>query len=77
MNDSNGVQFDLSDDQSFKLFVVQKLQKLCDVTESLPDLIEKVESHERLVVFGKWLGVPVFLGAHISLKAFLAKLGWH
>ena len=68
---------DISTEDGFRLYVVQQLQKLDDKTECLSDLVEKVESHERLVVFGKWLGVPVFLGAHISLKAFLAKLGWH
>lgn len=80
MSDDNGNGFvpldiDVSDEHSFRSAVVQHLQMISDRTACIPALRKKVDKHEDIVKFGKWLSVPVVIVIHAMTKKILATLG--
>jgi hypothetical protein len=42
----------------------------------LPDMKVKVEQHDKIVTFGKWLGVPIIAGVSYLAKTGFAKLAF-
>ena len=70
------INFDLSDDQQFKLFVVQQLQLLADRTAPIADMRVKVNRHDTYFRVAKWLGIPTYAILHGTLRHYLTKWGW-
>jgi hypothetical protein len=72
----NGVQFDLSTEEGFKLYVVQKLQKISDAIDELPEIKAKVDKHETIVTVTKYAMLPFLLAFQSGFRYFLTKMKW-
>lgn len=63
MGDSNGngqskLNIDVTNENQFRIDVAQHLQVIADRTACLPALKSKVDTHDKIVTFGKWLAIP-------------------
>ncbi len=67
---------DLSDDTQFKVYVVQQLTQINEKLSDMPQIRETVEKHEKVYLFGKWLGVPVVGAVNLGFSHLLKKLGF-
>jgi hypothetical protein len=81
MDDNNGngnfrpINIDVSNDADFRAGVVKYLQLISDQTCAIPALKKKVETHDRIVQYGKWTGIPILAVFNILVKSLLTKLG--
>jgi len=76
MSEENGsfkpVQIDVTDEHAFKTSVVQYLQLISDQTRDLPTIRKKVETHDRIVQYGKWSAIPILAVLHAAVDS-----AWH
>jgi len=68
------IDIDVTDETAFKSAVVQHLQLIMDQTKCIPAVVEKVNNHDQIVRFGKWLGAPVFLFLQFLFKHPIEKI---
>jgi len=78
MAEGNGqfkpVEIDVTDDMAFRSGVVQYMQIVMDRTSCISDMKKKVDNHDSIVRFGKWLSAPLFLLLQFLFKHPVEKL---
>lgn len=70
------LNIDPSDDNQFKMYVVQQLTQINEKMGDLADLKIKVDRHDKVYQTGKWLGVPVMTALNLAIAHFAKKIGF-